>query len=132
MKFGKGLLKKKLNGELVYEGFFKEDKFNGNGTLFLNNGYVYEGSFFNGKKQGKGCLYSNDRKFIYEGEWADDEKEGYGKEIFPDGTRFEGEFEKGKKNGIGNDSFKIIKSIKKKFNLIFNKIYSHKKYHFAK
>lgn len=109
MKFGKSLLKKKQNGELVYEGFFKDDKFNGIGTLYLNNGYVYEGSFVNGKKQGKGCLYSDDRKFIYEGDFVDDEKEGFGKEIFPDGTRFEGDFEKGKKNGIG----KCLNSINK-------------------
>ena len=99
MKFGRGVLKKKLNGELIYDGYFKDDKFNGNGILYLNNGYVYEGSFYNGKKQGKGALYSFDKKFIYEGDWFDDEKEGVGKELFPDGTKFEGDFERGKKNG---------------------------------
>lgn len=100
LKIGKGILKKR-NGEIIYSGYFKEDKFDGYGTLYINNGYVYEGNFINGKKYGEGTLYSYDRKFKYEGDWVNDEKEGNGLEYFPDGTKFEGEFLKGKKNGNG-------------------------------
>ncbi len=101
LKNGMGILKRKGNGEVFFNGSFKNDEYNGNGVLILNNGYIYEGNFLKQKRQGLGRLYSNDKKFIYEGEWVDDQKEGFGKEMFPDGTRFEGQFQKGKKNGKG-------------------------------
>ncbi len=101
MKNGKGILRKRNNGEVIFDGFFKDDKFEGQGILYLNNGYIYEGNFTNGKKQGKGILSSEDQKFKYQGNWVEDEKEGLGEEFFPDGTKFEGEFQKGKKNGKG-------------------------------
>lgn len=116
MKYGKGQIRKKANSELIYDGFFKEDKFEGDGILYLNNGYIYEGNFQRGKKQGRGTLYSLDKKFIYEGEWYEDEKEGFGREIFPDGTKFEGQFERGKKNGIGkNKKFKKFEQYGKNY-----------------
>jgi len=117
MRYGKGQIRKKANDEIIYDGYFKEDKFEGNGILVLNNGYIYEGNFQNGKKQGKGTLYSVDKKFVYEGDWFDDEKDGNGIEIFPDGTKFEGSFERGKKNVIGKKFF--IKNFKL-LNILFN------------
>lgn len=37
-----------------YEGAFKNDLFNGNGTLIYPNGYKWEGKFQNGLPEGKG------------------------------------------------------------------------------
>jgi hypothetical protein len=99
-KHGKGLIKNKL-GELVYEGYFKDDFFDGEGTLVLENGFIYNGQFLNGKRNGKGILFSGDEKYKYSGDWSEDMKSGEGSETYPDGSSFMGHFVYNKKNGKG-------------------------------
>lgn len=99
-KNGKGVIKNNLS-QMVYEGEFKEDLYDGEGVLVLENGLVYSGSFSRGKRHGKGLLFSNEDKFRYEGEWKHDMKFGNGTETYPDGTSYVGEFSNNKKNGKG-------------------------------
>ena len=57
-------------GELVYEGFFSQNKYNGKGTLYNNGKKVYEGFFKDNKYNGIGIEYfpnkSRKRKAKYE------------------------------------------------------------------
>jgi hypothetical protein len=50
---GRGTLAIKKNGEL-YEGYFEENLFNGEGTFVHQNGEVFKGHFMNGSKHGAG------------------------------------------------------------------------------
>ena len=106
-----------------YEGFFKNDKKDGKGTYYFNDGNKYygdwvedvrsgvgifyyqkgdkyEGEFLDGKKHGKGTyFYSNGDK--YEGDFVNDERTGKGKMKYKKGERYEGDFLNGKKHGNG-------------------------------
>jgi hypothetical protein len=44
---------------MMYEGTFKNDMFNGTGTLTYPNGYKWEGKFQNGIPDGKGTVVIN-------------------------------------------------------------------------
>ena len=48
-KSGKGIIKK-ITGEIVYEGDFKDDLYDGNGMLYLEEGLTYTGQFSKGMK----------------------------------------------------------------------------------
>lgn len=50
---GKGKLYNK-KGDVIYEGFFADNKKEGKGKLFLENKCVYEGEFLNNFKHAKG------------------------------------------------------------------------------
>ena len=58
------------NGD-IYEGEFKDGKFNGNGTYKYKNGNIYEGEFKNVYFYGKG-IYKYNNGNIYEGEFKND------------------------------------------------------------
>ena len=62
------------NGD-EYEGQWKNDTAEGEGTLRTADGSIYSGNFLNGKEDGKGTI------------------------IDKDGNRFEGFFKQGKKDG---------------------------------
>lgn len=45
------------DGELIYKGSYKNDKYHGNGTLYKNKYEYYEGEFVDGLKCGKGVWH---------------------------------------------------------------------------
>jgi hypothetical protein len=106
-KTGKGIIKK-ITGEIVYEGDFKDDLFEGNGMLYLDEGLTFTGQFSKGMKHGRGFLFSADRTYKYTGNWEDDLKCGDGTETYPDGSVYIGNFRLGKKDGKGKFLFEDI------------------------
>lgn len=63
----------------------------------------FSGTWVDDKANGLGIYYHNNG-CKYEGEWKDDLQEGKGKESWPDGSYYEGNYSKGKKNGPGTKS----------------------------
>ena len=65
---GKGILY--LNDGDRYEGDFKNGKYEGKGIYYYNNGNRYEGDYKNGKREGKAIFYfkNGDRQM---GDWKD-------------------------------------------------------------
>ena len=100
-KEGKGIIKNP-NGDVIYDGFFRNDLYEGEGILKLDNGLIYSGNFLKGKRNGRGNLFSNEDKYRYEGEWLDDQKSGRGTETYPDNSCYCGEFLNNKRNGKGD------------------------------
>ncbi len=60
------------DGSLLYEGEFKDGLFSGNGKLMYDYAQMpkYEGEFKQGIFSGKGILYDESTKVIYEGEFV--------------------------------------------------------------
>ena len=111
-----------VNGER-YEGFWKDDKADGKGTLTYIHGDKYVGEWVAAKKQGQGelyyangdmfrgewvqdrasgtgvLMYANNNR--YEGQWLDDRRHGTGTFFHADGSRYEGEWASGRKEGKG-------------------------------
>ena len=89
-----------ISNGAIYEGFWKNDTFNGKGRFIWDTGEYYIGDWKDGKRHGYGDDYytSGGR---YEGEWKDGNKHGKGVDYFADGNRYEGEYRDGKKNGQG-------------------------------
>jgi len=101
---GRGTIKTE-EGQLVYEGDFKDDLYEGEGMWISDQGLVYTGNFSQGKRNGKGMMFSNESKYRYDGEWIEDLKCGNGNETNPDGSYYIGEFLNNKKNGNGKSSY---------------------------
>jgi TolB-like protein len=83
-----------------YEGEFKNDKFNGQGTWSIPDGQKYIGEFKDGKRHGKGTLTSPDGS-KYVGEFKDSKLNGQGTYTFSDGEKYVGEFKYNYFNGQG-------------------------------
>jgi hypothetical protein len=70
-------LKTKQLGLGRYEGQMVEEKIQGFGTFFYNDGEQYEGEFIDGKFQGHGTYFWTDGdKYI--GQFSDDQRTGFG------------------------------------------------------
>ncbi len=83
-----------------YVGQFKLDFANGQGTMTWANGNKYVGEHKNGKANGKGVFnYANGNQYI--GEHKDDLAHGYGTMKWKNGNKYFGEHIKGKANGKG-------------------------------
>jgi len=98
-----GHFKEYWNGMKVvkYEGEIKDELRNGFGKkYFLNGNLEYEGQFRNSKFQGHGVLYSeeNENQKIYEGEFMNGHFSGKGT-LYEEDEIYTGEFRHGKKNG---------------------------------
>lgn len=89
---------------MVYEGEWKNNKYDGFGSLIYSDNCIYTGNFCQGKREGNGKLVNG--KTIYDGEFMNDTKHGQGKEVYPDGSCFQGRFENGKKHGNGKNTIK--------------------------
>lgn len=78
-----GLGKLLLNGKTVYEGFFSDNQFDGQGKLYDPSGkqVLYNGHWNAGRMNGQGVLYGDSGKKLYEGLWENGLKNGYG-ELF--------------------------------------------------
>ncbi len=88
-----------MAGVAEYEGHFKNDEFEGEGTLRnLKTSVKYEGEFKKGKKNGWGKLFGPDNNLIYEGEFFNNEKNGKGTFYFQK-KKYEGSFVDGKFEG---------------------------------
>ena len=83
-----------------YDGFYKDDKRNGQGTLTFLNGSIYEGSWKDDLANGTGVIRFNNGD-VYEGEWIDGETDGTGVFTWSNGDKYEGDWKNGKKNGQG-------------------------------
>ena len=99
---GQGTLYSTYGGK--YVGQFLDGKFHGQGTRYFANGDKYEGEFENNEFNGQGILYlTNGGK--YEGEFEDGEFHGQGTRYFTNGEKYTGEFENGEFNGKGTYYF---------------------------
>lgn len=105
MKNGNGKLFSS-DGRIIYEGEFYNDKPEGMGKCFYNNGDYYIGPFKNGLRNGKGTIYYENGTVHYEGDFSNDQPQGNGKFILESGEYYIGQFKNGKKNGKGIDYFK--------------------------
>jgi hypothetical protein len=74
---------------------------NGIGTFRTSKNAVYQGSFKNGKFNGKGKLTFPENKGFYEGDWVDNFRQGNGIYVAPNRNRYEGSFVKGDFHGTG-------------------------------
>ena len=102
------------NGDLVYEGGWKEDKRCGKGKSYATKGsgqqYDYEGGFQDDKRHGVGIdLYANG-EIHYDGDFQDDLYDGNGvlykfvdtqKRNNADKPLYSGKFKQGKRHGYG-------------------------------
>ncbi|MBR6242847.1 MAG: hypothetical protein IKQ90_05070 [Ruminococcus sp.] len=89
-----GYGKVKYDSGYIYDGQWKNGKYNGTGTMIYVYGDVYYGEWKNGLRHGKGKITSKN-KDVYEGEWKDGYQHGKGKKTYADGTILEGRWEKG-------------------------------------
>ena len=92
---------------IYYIGQFENNRPNGKGKLYYNNGNIlYEGDFINGKREGFG-KYIDKNGDVYEGQWLNGKKHGEGKIFYKNGDLlYEGDFVKGKKEGKGKYIYK--------------------------
>ena len=88
----------------VYDGEWKEGRWNGKGTLNSANGDVYEGEFLNDQRHGTGTYtWKSGRQYI--GGFALDERHGKGTFAFSDGSLYIGDFKNGNRHGSGRCDF---------------------------
>ncbi|MCR5635683.1 MAG: hypothetical protein K6F76_00665 [Clostridiales bacterium] len=91
------------NGMPEYSGAWTDDVYNGLGRLVYDDGRATEGYFENGKPHGKCRLYSSNGYMIYDGEIENGEYNGKGK-LYKNGKLiYDGGFKNGLKNGEGNE-----------------------------
>ena len=85
-----------------YEGYWKDGRYDGNGTLtfYLNGKKSYEGEFKNGQPDGKGVYYENGQ-IAQEGEFKNSKLNGYGKQYKNGKKEYEGYFTDNLPNGQG-------------------------------
>ena len=89
------------NGDIKYEGYFVNDKYEGIGKYIYENGNYYIGPFINGLSHDKGILYYKNGSVKYEGNFINDKYDGYGKYVSEDGNYYLGQFLNGLKHGKG-------------------------------
>ena len=89
-----------ITDNYLYNGYFKNNEFNGKGIMINKDGSSLFGDWINGVCTGKGILKINNQ-YEYEGDFVENKKHGYGIEKYPDGSKYEGEFKNNKKNGKG-------------------------------
>jgi hypothetical protein len=83
-----------------YKGYFKNEMFNGEGTLFFTNGGTYKGYFKNNAKSGYGEHRWTDGS-VYKGNWAGNVRNGRGKMTYANKDRYEGNWKNDKRQGYG-------------------------------
>ncbi len=88
-----------------YEGYVKNGKKHGQGTLSFKNGDQYVGQWHADKKHGQGTyIYADGEKFV--GQWENDNMHGEGTYFFNSGNKFSGQWQNDKKQGRGTYFFK--------------------------
>lgn len=96
---GKGTLRFAEGGQ--YVGEFKTGRLHGKGTYTFADGSVYTGYFKKDLREGHGeMVYANDgAKFV--GRWQNNWRNGKGTLIFADGSVWKGSFRGDDQNGVG-------------------------------
>ena len=93
------------NGELIYQGEWKDEKYNGKGQLFPRQGelagYKLNGQFLNGEANGFGILFNPDSTKEYEGYWKDFQYDGNGTLYINGKKTYEGGWRNGQMEGNG-------------------------------
>ena len=88
-----------------YLGEWKNNKWDGKGTLEMANGKRYVGGWAEGKRAGIGTLWvrGKDGKLrkIYSGQWENDQQHGRGVCNYAGGVVYNGEFKNGLRHGVG-------------------------------
>ena len=71
MRDGEGILYTE-NGDKIYEGDWKNNKYHGYGMYFMRGQCRYDGWWENGKRNGDGIAYDQNGNEEYNGTWKDD------------------------------------------------------------
>jgi hypothetical protein len=88
-----------------YEGYVKNGKKHGQGTLAFKNGDKYVGQWHADKKHGQGTyIYVDGEK--YAGQWENGNMQGEGTYFFKSGNKFTGQWQNDKTQGRGTYFFK--------------------------
>eukprot|EP01119_Soliformovum_irregulare_P024948 TRINITY_DN9083_c0_g1_i1.p1 TRINITY_DN9083_c0_g1~~TRINITY_DN9083_c0_g1_i1.p1 ORF type:complete len:738 (-),score=215.19 TRINITY_DN9083_c0_g1_i1:14-1966(-) len=87
-----------------YEGFWKDDKWNGEGKYYWKNGDTYVGNFKDMKRSGFGKLMLHNGNY-YEGDFADDKMHGCGIYKWANKDVYEGGFKNGARCGFGTMTY---------------------------
>lgn len=66
---GIGEVRLRKTNETVYEGAFKQSKFEGYGEYFINGQLIYQGDFVKGYYHGTGNLYDKDGEAVHSGQF---------------------------------------------------------------
>ena len=106
-----------LSNAIKYEGDFKNNKANGQGTMTWSDGSKYVGQFKDDKANGQGTMiFAVKPETKYVGEFKDDKLHGKGTLTDSEGFKHVGEFKDDKANGKGivttSDGYKYVGDFK--------------------
>ena len=101
---GKGV-KYYSNGNILYEGYFLNGKFDGKGKYIYDNGDYFIGQYKNGLRTGKGKLYYRNGNIMYEGDFINNKRDGFGKYIYEDGKYYIGQWKNDLFHGKGTQYY---------------------------
>lgn len=88
-----------------YLGEWKDNKWEGKGTLEKADGSRYVGTWVAGKRHGTGTLWNRNKdgslRKVYTGQWANDLQQGRGVYNYPSGDTYNGDWKSGLRHGVG-------------------------------
>lgn len=87
--------------EEKYEGEFKDNLFEGNGTYTWGTQKKYVGEWKKGMMDGEGVFTWKDGR-VYRGSFKEDKKDGYGELEWSDGRLWKGTWKDDKQEGVGS------------------------------
>ena len=91
----------KIKYFMTYDGYFVNDKYDGEGKYIWTNGEYYKGQGSKGERNGKGTDYYKDGTIRYEGDFVNGKYQGNGKYILENGEYYIGQFLNGVRHGKG-------------------------------
>jgi len=93
------------DGEVIYEGEWKNNKRHGQGTFAYSDGeLIYEGEWKDDKRHGQGHgfeTHSDGSVSYYKGDWENNNWHGQGAMTCSDGEKYVGAWKEGKRHGQG-------------------------------
>lgn len=89
-----------FDGGVMYKGAFRHGRRHGEGLYLQADGGAFHGQFVNDVIQGEGAFeFANNEQYF--GQWFDNYMHGFGTYQWPDGSRYEGNYNMGVKHGEG-------------------------------
>merc|ERR1712032_1085154 len=85
----------------TYIGQWTDGRMDGQGIMEWPSGAKYEGGFKNDMKDGEGTFYLSDNEIQYAGQWCQDKAHGHGKYKHADGSTYDGQWKMAEQNGAG-------------------------------